>query len=37
MKAKVSDMEEEIRGKCLRRLRKEITGVVKEVFGKRSY
>ena len=37
MKAKVSDLEEEIREGCLRRSRKEMTGVVQEVVGNRRY
>ena len=37
VKAKVGDMEEEIREVFLRRLRKEITGVVQEVVENRRY
>ena len=37
MKAKVGELEEEIREGFLRRLRKEMTGVVQEFFGKRRY
>ena len=37
MKAKVGDIEEEIREIFLRMLRKEMTGVVQEVVGKRRY
>ena len=37
VKAKVGDLEEEIREGFLRRLRKEINGEVKEVVGKRIY
>ena len=37
VKAKVGEMEEDIREGFLRRLRKEINGVVKEVVGKRIY
>ena len=35
MKAKVGELEEDIREGFLRRLRKEMTGVVQEVVGKR--
>ena len=35
--AKVGELEEDIREIFSRRLRKEITGVVQEVVGKRSY
>ena len=37
MKAKVGELEEEIREGFLRRLRKEMTGVVQEVVGNRRY
>ena len=37
VKAKVSDMEEDIREGFLRMLRQEMTGVVREVVGKRRY
>ena len=37
MKAKVGDLEEEIREVFLRRLRKDMNGVVQEIFGKRRY
>ena len=37
VKAKVGELEEEIREGFSMRLRKEMTGVVQEVFGKRSY
>ena len=37
VKAKVGDLEEEIGEGFSRRLRKEMTGVVQEVVGKRSY
>ena len=36
-KAKVGELEEEIREGFSRRLRKDMTGVVQEVFGKRRY
>ena len=37
VKSKVGKLEEEIREVFLRRLRKEMTGVVQEVVGKRMY
>ena len=37
VKAKVCDLEEDTREGFLRRLRKDMTGVVKEVVGKRRY
>ena len=37
VKAKVGDLEEEIREVFLRRLRKYMTGVFQEVVGKRRY
>ena len=37
MKSKVGDLEEDIREGFSRRLRKEMTGVVQEVVGKRRY
>ena len=37
VKSKVCDLEEEIREGFLRGLRKEMTGVVQEVVGKRRY
>ena len=37
VKSKVDDLEEDIRMGFLGRLRKEITGVVQEVVGKRRY
>ena len=37
VKSKVGKLEEEIREVFLRRLRKEMTGVVHEVVGKRRY
>ena len=37
MKAKVGDLEEEIREVFLRRLRKDMNGVVQEIVGKRRY
>ena len=37
VKAKVGDLEEDIREGFYRRLRKEMTVVVQEVVGKRSY
>ena len=37
VKAKVGDLEEEIREGFSRRSRKEMTGVVQEVVGKRRY
>ena len=37
VKSKVDDLEEDIRMGFLGRLRKEITGVVQEVVGKRKY
>ena len=37
VKAKVGDMEEEIREGFSRRLEKEITGVVQEIVWKRRY
>ena len=37
VKSKVGELEEDIREGFSRRLRKEITGVVQEVVGKRSY
>ena len=37
VKAKVVDLEEDIRKVFLRRLRKEMTGVVQEVVGKSRY
>ena len=37
VKSKVCDLEKEIREVFLRRLRKEMTGVVQEVVGKRRY
>ena len=37
VKAKVDELEEEIREGFSRRLRKEMTGVVQEVVGKRRY
>ena len=37
MKSKVGELEEEIREVFSRRLRKEMTGVVQEVVGKRRY
>ena len=37
VKAKVGEMEEEIRERFLRRLMKEMTGVVQEVVGRRRY
>ena len=37
VKSKVGEMEEDIREGFSRRLRKEITGVMQEVVGKRSY
>ena len=37
MKAKLGDLEEDIRKVFLRRLRKEMTGMVQEVVGKRRY
>ena len=37
VKAKVGELEEDIMDVFLRRLRKDITGVVKEVFGKIRY
>ena len=37
VKAKVGEMEEDIREEFLRRLKKEMTGVVQEVVGKMRY
>ena len=37
VKSKVGDLEEDIREGFLRRLSKEMTGVVQEVVGKRRY
>ena len=37
VKAKVCELEEEIREGNLRRLRKEVTGMVQGVVGKRRY
>ena len=37
VKAKVGELEEEVREVFSRRLRKDMTGVAQEVFGKRSY
>ena len=37
VKIKVGELEEEFRERFLRRLRKEITGVVQEVVGNSSY
>ena len=37
VKANVGEMEEDIREGFLRKLRKEMTGVVQEVVGKRRY
>ena len=37
VKAKVGDLEEDIRDEFSRRLRKEMTGVMQAVFGKRKY
>ena len=37
MKVKVGDLEEDIMEGFLRRLRKDMTGVVQEVVGKRRY
>ena len=37
MKAKVGDLEEDIREGFLKRLRNKMIGVVQEVVGKRSY
>ena len=37
VKAKVGDLEEDIRKGFLRRLRKEMTDVVQEFWGKRRY
>ena len=37
VKAKLGELEEEIRAGFLRRLREEMTGVVQEVVGKRRY
>ena len=37
VKAKVCELEEEIREGFLRRLRKDMNGVVQEVVGKRRY
>ena len=37
VKAKVGELEEEIREGFLRRLRKKMTGVAQEVVGKRRY
>ena len=37
VKAKVGDLEEEVREGFLRRLRKELTGVVQEVSGKNRF
>ena len=37
VKAKVGELEENLREVCSRRLRKEMSGVVQEVVGKRRY
>ena len=37
VKAKLGELEEDIREEFLRRFRKEMTGVVQEVVGKRRY